>query len=188
MKINISTNFFTVNVLKTESTIDTDVSGKVGAARQIELPDMRGTFAFQPVLQVSLTAPSDPIMIVAVRFVTFKNGEELHRMQTSSRLTKTMLFKADDVADLAPYRARNGMLGVWRFEAGIAILKADILKSSSQEAFADFLASMRYQNLAVFEFEVVRSITISEMNPDGTLTAAARTRRNPDVTISMNDI
>ena len=156
---------------------------------RIELADAKTAFAFQPVIQVSLTAPQDPILLVAVQFVTLKDGQQIHVMQKSAKLDATMLFKADDVADLAPYKRGYRMVGTWQFNAGISIFKADILKNSSgQEALQAFLASSRYQGISSFEIEVVRATSTDDLNPDGTMRNVARVQEHADVTVNMNEI
>jgi hypothetical protein len=152
---------------------------------QIELAQIREIFSFQHVLQVAVRAPTDPIMFLSVRFASFKDDREIHKMHTSLRITEKMIFKADDVPDLNPFSRGRQMVGMWRFTAGIAIYKADVLKHSSPNVLPDFLASMRYQGLTTFEVKIVRDDTV-DLNPDGTLRTVVS--QDNEVIVSMNDI
>lgn len=193
MKINITPTYFGVNAVDSEDAIDAALSGILMKSVQIDVSQIRRAYKLQPILQVSLVPAREEtdVLFAAAKFAISKDGAVIQSAPTAARkMSPSMLFKADDsqLVDLTPYRVRNRMVGNWRIEAGIFIFRQKIIAQSDEQTLRDFLASARYQGVGAFEWEVIRPVEASELNPDGTVRDSVRVSTQNNTTVSMNSI
>lgn len=129
MRFRIRISLFSVLVLTTPTSVDQALTRLVNSEVDVDLERIRSIFAFQHVVSAKVQTERYEDLIAAVRFDTWKGNRRIHRRHMSSGLSSTVLFKADDVADLRPYRARGeSFAGKWRFDASMTFFRSSRMK------------------------------------------------------------
>jgi hypothetical protein len=188
MKVDIRPETFVVSALSgSESdgfTVDTQASNTLLRQTQIPIDSMREVALLRPYLKLALTGGTEK-MIVAVRFRCQKNQDVIHSLIVGRKYLESIILNPLDVADLRPYQSRNRLLGNWRIVVEVALLGTKTLAQIAPSSYEVFLAGLRYQELAVFDFEIVRNSDGIELTATGRMT---RPRRDTGTTYTINDL
>lgn len=188
MKVDIKPETFLVSALVESGTnsfaVDSRITGMLLKQTQIPIDEMREVALLRPYLKLVLAGGSER-MIVAVRFRSQKSQEVIHNLIFDRKYLNSLSFNPIDVPDLRPYQSRNRLLGNWFVAVDVALFATKTLSQIKPSSYQGFLAGLRYQELANFNFEIVRTSVGIELTATGRMT---RPRRETGTTYTINDL
>lgn len=188
MKVDIRPDTFVVSAMSGSEVdgfrVNTQASSMLMRQTQIPIDELREVALLRPYLKLALKGGTEK-MIVGVRFRCFKNQDVIHSLVFGRKYLDSIILNPLDVPDLRPYQSRNRLLGSWRVVVEVALLGTKTLAQISPSSYDNFLAGLRYQEMAVFDFEIVRNTSGIELTATGRMT---RPRRDTGTTYTINDL
>lgn len=186
MNITVTPQKLGVVVMKNAHDIDPVATQLIRDNRQVELPKIREAHTFRPILQVRFTTRSTSGLIAVVKFDYRKDGRMLWSWPQPQIFERQAMFYPDITLNLVPYR--SALVGIWRVEAGISIIRESTLGTVEAGRRVDFLRSLIYEEIATFEWEII----VRRRRIDDVLTPTGERRRYPEdrreVTLSIDEI
>lgn len=168
MEIQIIPQKLGIVVMKNTSDIDPVATRQIRETRQVELARVRASHTFRPILQVRFSTRGNTSDLIAmVRFDYAKDGLTIWSWPQPQMFERDATFYPDIVLNLAPYKRSNDMVGTWGVSAGIAIIRERQLGAIAQGRHHDFLMSLLYEDIASFQWEIVRALQATQLAPTG---------------------